>query len=149
MKIYIGADHNGFHMRSHIISYLTKAGYDVEDQGDKELDLNDDYPIIAARVVVAMRQSADKDPRGILLCGSGQGVCIAANRFRGIRACLGYNPDTVRHARNDDDCNVLCLPAKSIQNDQAMLIIETWLNVPFAGAPRFVRRNQQLDEIGG
>lgn len=147
MKIYIGADHNGFRLRRRLLEYLKKAGYSVKDDGDIKLDANDDFPIFASRVVKDVLTSKDKDPRGILICGSGQGMCIAANRFRGIRACLGYDRESVRSARNDDDSNVLCLPASVLETEESKIIVEVWLNTPFAGAPRFKRRLKELDEL--
>lgn len=147
MIIYIGADHHGFQLRAELINYLTKAGYTVNDDGNERLEPEDDYPVFAARVAKDVLASSDEDPRGILLCGSGQGIMIAANRFRGIRACLGYNTETVKAARNDDDCNVLCLPADILKEDTANLIVETWLNTPFAEAPRYSRRIKEMDEL--
>jgi ribose 5-phosphate isomerase B len=149
MRIFVGADHNGFRLRNDLIRYLRSAGHDVEDDGDSVLLAEDDFPIFASKVVQSMRSSNDSDARGILICGSGQGMCIAANRFKGIRACLGYNRESVRTARNDDDCNVLCLPADILESGEANIIVETWLTVPFAGAPRFIRRIKELDTLGG
>ena len=149
MRIFVGADHNGFRLRNDLIRYLRSAGHDVEDDGDSVLLAEDDFPIFASKVVQSMRSSNDSDARGILICGSGQGMCIAANRFKGIRACLGYNRESVRTARNDDACNVLCLPADILESGEANIIVETWLTVPFAGAPRFIRRIKELDTLGG
>ncbi len=148
MKIYIGADHNGFEMKSALVRELTRSGYDVVDKGEKQLKPDDDFPHYAERVVVAMKASDDSDARGILVCGSGQGMCIAANRFKGIRAALVWNEHEARAARNDDDSNILCLPARSISNDHAINIAHSWLTAAFAGAPRFKRRIRQLDELG-
>lgn len=147
MKIFVGADHNGFHMREALVNYLRQAGYDVEDEGDLQLNEQDDYPIFTQKVVSRLLGSKDPETRGILICGSGQGVCMAANRFTGIRACLGHDQEAVRACRNDEDSNVLCLPARVLKQQEANLIVETWLNTPFANAPRYRRRNQQLDEL--
>ncbi len=147
MKLYIGADHKGFHLKRKLIEYLKRAGYDVVDEGDEKLDPNDDFPQFAGKVCAAVLASEDAHARGILICGSGQGMCIAANRFKGIRAALGYDREAARSSRNDDDSNVLCLPAEIVDSREADLIVETWLNTPFAGAARFVRRNKQLDEF--
>lgn len=147
MKIFIGADHNGFDMKATLVEELTRSGYQVIDEGDKKLQPNDDFPQFAERVVMAMRASDDTDTRGILICGSGQGMCIAANRFKGIRAALVWNEHEARAARNDDDSNILCLPARSINNKQAVSIANVWLNAAFAGAPRFKRRLKQLDDL--
>ena len=148
MKIYIGADHNGFQLKRQLLEYLTRNGYAVSDEGDLTLDPEDDYPLFAAKVVNAMRASDDAEPRGLLICGSGQGICIAANRFKGIRAAVCDSPEEARSGRNDDDTNVLCLPARVVSLDQAESILKTWLDTGFAGAPRYKRRIVQLDELG-
>jgi ribose 5-phosphate isomerase B len=147
MKIYVGADHNGFHLRNSLIQYMQRAGYDVVDDGDQRLDPEDDFPVFATAVIKDILSSDDPDPRGILICGSGQGMCMAANRHKGIRALLGYDHESVRSARNDDNANVLCLPAKLLEKDTVNVLVETFLNTPFAGAPRFVRRLSQLDQL--
>lgn len=148
MKIYIGGDHNGFDMKRTLTESLIRAGYEVIDEGDDKLDPTDDFPQFAARTVAAMKASDDPDPRGILICGSGQGICIAANRFKGIRAALAWNMEEVHASRNDDDANILCLPARYMKADEALRLAEAWLATPFAGAARFKRRIKQLDELG-
>ena len=145
MKIYIGADHNGYGLKNKLVDYLKRAGYDVVDEGDDHLDPDDDFPVFAARVATAVLSSEDPDPRGMLLCGSGQGVCMAVNRFKGIRGSLCWDQTSAREARNDDDANVLCLPAKLLESSDANVIVETWLNTPFANAPRFMRRIKEMD----
>jgi ribose 5-phosphate isomerase B len=150
MNIYIGADHNGFERKAKLSEYLQKNGYQVVDEGDLSQRPEDDFPQFASRVVNAMR--GDEDPsqaRGILICGSGQGMCMAANRYRGIRACLAFDQEEARSARNDDDSNVLCLSARSLDFDTTLGIVHAWLMTPFAGASRFKRRIQELDELGG
>lgn len=149
MKIHIGADHNGFALKAQVIDYLKKAGYDVHDDGDTEQQSDDDFPVYAQKVVTDMLSSTDKEPRGILLCGSGQGMCMAANRYKGIRALLGYDHESVRSARNDDDANVLCLPAHRLQPQEVLELVDTFLTTPFAAAPRFVRRINELDNLNG
>lgn len=147
MDIFIGADHNGFDMKAHLIAALKKAGHTVHDEGDGVLDPHDDFPQFAARTVNAMKAHGLDDAKGILICGSGQGMCMAANRFKGIRASLIWNAHEAHAARNDDDSNVLCLPARSITNHDAEKIAEAWLATPFAGATRFKRRIQELDQL--
>lgn len=147
MKIFLGADHNGFDMKRKLGEALGRAGYEVVDEGDTERKPDDDFPVFAARVVHAMR-AADEDSRGILICGSGQGMCIAANRFKGIRASLVWDVAEAHAARNDDDSNVLCLPARSLSDAEAIKITEAWLATPFAGAARFKRRIKELDQLG-
>ncbi|HSX34805.1 MAG TPA: RpiB/LacA/LacB family sugar-phosphate isomerase [Candidatus Saccharimonadales bacterium] len=148
MKIYIGADHNGFEMKRELTEALVRSGYEVIDEGDAQLNPHDDFPQFAARVAAGMKASDDHEPRGILICGSGQGICIAANRFKGIRAALAWNMEEVHASRNDDDANVLCLPARYMKADEALRLAEAWLATPFAGAARYKRRIKQLDELG-
>lgn len=147
MKIYVGADHNGFHMRESLIKYLKAQGYDVVDDGDKRLDPHDDFPVFAQKVVTDIMASDNMDPRGILLCGSGQGMCMAANRFPGIRAAMLYDHNSARSSRNDDNSNVACIAAKTMPEPEVQKIIKTWLDTPFAAAPRFIRRLKELDEL--
>jgi ribose 5-phosphate isomerase B len=147
MKIYIGADHNGYELKEALKRHLTDDGFEVIDQGDKQLEASDDFPLFAARVATAVLGSDDKDARGILICGSGQGMIMAANRYKGIRASLVWNMSEARSSRNDDDSNVLCLPAHEIDERTARGITTTWLKTPFAAAARFQRRINQLDEL--
>lgn len=148
MKIYIDADHNGFEMKHQLIAYLQRLNYEVIDCGSEKFDPHDDYPIAASRVVQKIQTSDDHQAKGILICGSGQGVCIAANRFKGIRASLCWDNREAKAARNDDDSNVLCLPARMLTIEKAKNVTHTWLMTPFAGASRFKRRIMQLDELG-
>jgi ribose 5-phosphate isomerase B len=149
MKIFIGADHNGFHLKTHLIKFLEKSNYQVEDLGDETLDPDDDFTVFSARVVNAMKSSSDHNVRGILICGSGQGMMMAANRFKGIRAGLGWSVEAAESVRNDEDSNVLALPAEIFKNDlEWQDIVTVWLSTPFAGAGRYKRRNIQLDELG-
>jgi len=150
MKIYIGADHNGFARKKELSDYLRKNGYEVIDEGDTKLRPEDDFPQFASRVVVAMRGDENPDQaRGILICGSGQGMCMAANRFRGVRAALAFDQEEARACRNDEDSNVLCLSSRYTDFDKTIGIVHTWLMTPFAGAPRYKRRLSELDELGG
>ena len=148
MRIYLGADHNGFALKSQLRDFLRKLGYDVVDEGDEQLDPQDDFPQFAAKAVHALRASEDNDAKGILICGSGQGMCMAANRFKGIRASLCWDTAEARASRNDDDSNVLCLPARYIDSKKAEAISKVWLETAFAGAPRYKRRIREMDEIG-
>jgi len=148
MKIYIASDHNGYEMKDRLTEFLHHAGYEVVDAGDHKLNPEDDYPQFAARAVAALKASNDPEPRAILICGSGQGMCIAANRFKGIRACLCWDEREARVSRNDDDSNVLCLPARYVGFNHAEAITKTWLETAFAGAPRFARRIREIEDLG-
>lgn len=147
MKVYIGADHNGYHMRGNLAERLRGDGYDVIDDGDKQLDPADDYPVFAQKVVADILSSKDTQAKGILICGSGQGMCMAANRFKGIRAALIYDDDSAMASRNDDDSNIACIAARYLSEDDVYNVVKTWLETPFAGAPRFKRRINELDEL--
>lgn len=149
MKIYLGADHRGFAMKEKVFAYLAKAGYEVEDVGDTELDPEDDFPQFAQIAALKVLGDTDSDPRAILLCGGGQGMCMAANRFRGIRASVIWDAYEAKMTRNDNDSNVLCLPSRILENDEQAWrdVIDTWLNTPFANAPKYKRRNAQIDEL--
>jgi len=146
MKIFIGGDHNGFHMKEKVHAYLSKRDYDVEDVGDRELNPEDDFPVFAQRA--AIKVLGEEDARAILLCGGGQGMSMAANRFRGIRASVVWDEHEAKMTRNDNDSNVLCLPSRLFDdNDDWQAILDTWLTTPFAAADRYKRRNRELDEL--
>lgn len=147
MKVFLGSDHRGFHLKEKIFGYLSKRGYDVKDVGDAELDPEDDFPEFAQRA--AIKVLGEDNARAILLCGGAQGMAMAANRFRGIRASVIWDEKEAEITRNDNDSNVLCLPARLLENDEAewQAILDTWLTTEFAGAARYVRRNRQLDEL--
>jgi ribose 5-phosphate isomerase B len=147
MKIYLGADHNGYEYKAVIAGLLEKDGHEVIDCGDIKRDSEDDFPQFAGQVVNALLADPSTDARGILVCGSGQGMCMAANRFKGIRASLCWNVDEARSSRNDDDSNVLCLSSSYTPLDDVKAILSVWLTTPFAAAPRYVRRLKQLDQL--
>ena len=146
MKIYIGADHNGFQLKEGLERYLIDQGHTVIDLGDDKFDPSDDFPVFGGKV--ASEVLAHKNSVGILLCGSGQGVCMAANRFKGIRASLIWNEQEAVAARHDDDSNVMCLPAREIRDiHHAIQLVDVWLTTDFGAAARYIRRNKQLDEL--
>ncbi|MDQ3158734.1 MAG: RpiB/LacA/LacB family sugar-phosphate isomerase [bacterium] len=145
MKIFLGADHKGWKIKEGLELYLKDEGYDVVDVGDKELNPNDDFPKYSAKVAVGVL--SEKDAKGIVLCGSGQGVCIAANRFKGIRASLVWNKYEAHSSRNDDDANVLCLPSHEMDFDKAKELVDVWLSTQFESVSRRIRRIKQLDEL--
>ena len=135
-------------MKRELAEKLAAAGYEVIDESGKRLDPEDDFPQFAARVVMAMKASDDQEVFGVLICGSGQGMCMAANRYKGIRASLVWSLEEAHASRNDDDSNILCLPARYMSAKDAVKIAEAWLVTPFAGAPRFKRRIKELDKLG-
>lgn len=149
MKIYLGSDHAGFHLKEKVFAYLAKHNYDIEEVGDRVLDPQDDFPEFAQQAALKIIGDEGDDPRAILICGGGQGMAIAANRFRGIRASVIWDAFEAKMTRNDNDSNILCLPARVLENEEGTWegIVETWLSAPFAGAVRYRRRNAQIDEL--
>jgi RpiB/LacA/LacB family sugar-phosphate isomerase len=150
MKIYLGADHGGFQLKEELEAYLKRTGYEVEDRGNDSLDPDDDYPQFAAIVASSVLSSDDADARGVLVCTGAQGVAIAANRHKGIRASVVWDAHEAKMTRNDNDSNVLCLPGRLMSDNQALWqgIVETWLSTPFSRAARHHRRVQELDKLG-
>jgi ribose 5-phosphate isomerase B len=146
MKIFIGSDHHGFEDKKQITDYLKSLGNEVVDEGDENLNPEDDFPVYAAKV--AKQVLSEHGSRGVLLCGSGQGVCMAANRFKGIRASLCWDENEAFSSRNDDDANILCLSADRLDWLAIKQIIDIWLTTPFNGAQRFSRRIEELDKLG-
>lgn len=143
MIIYIGADHRGFKLKEFLKRNLEESGYEVVDLGNNQYDENDDYVDFAA--AVAFKVSLDyENSRGILICGSGVGMDIVANKFINVRSVLAFLPDQAFDSRNDDDTNILCLPADFISNDQALKIVYTWLQTPFSDEDRFIRRLEKI-----
>lgn len=150
MRIYLGADHRGYHLKNKVFAYLQKRGFNVEDVSNRELDPNDDFPQFAAAAALKLIDEEDDTDRAILLCGGGQGMAIAANRFRGVRAIVATTSEDAWYGRNDNDANVLSLPARTLENDDDQYwqdIVDTFLGTEFSSAARFARRNKELDEL--
>ena len=140
--IYIGADHAGFDLKEIIKEHLVLAGYNLEDMGAFELDPVDDYPEYAAAVAQKVIEQAGSF--GILACGNAEGVCIAANKFAGIRAGVGFSEEAARTMRSDDNANILCLPGRLQTKDDLLGIVAAFLATPFSGASRHIRRLLKL-----
>ena len=148
MKIYLGADHGGFNLKEDVEKYLIRAGYTVEDKGNDVFDPDDDYPQFAAKVALGVLAGSEED-RGIIVCTGAQGVAIAANRFKGIRASVVWDAHEAKMTRNDNDSNVLCLPGRIMTDNPDLWqgIVETWLSTPFSRAVRHQRRVKELDNL--
>jgi len=141
--IYIGADHNGFTTKEYLKKYFDDKDIKYTDLGNKKFQKTDDYPDYAKKV--AQKVSSNKNALGILICGSGQGMCMAANRHKKVRAALGWSSAAARRAKHDDDANILCLPAWRINKAQAIRIVRAWLGTEFAGLARYKRRIKKLN----
>ncbi len=144
--IYIGADHRGYKLKETLKVYLKELNLECEDLGASEINFDDDYPDYA--ILVAKKVSENpKENLGILICGSGIGVDITANKFKGVRSALLFNAEQARMSRNDDNTNVLSLSADFIDESLAKEILKTWLETPFSRLERHVRRLNKIKEI--
>lgn len=143
--IYIGGDHAGWKLKEEIEAYLREHNYPVVDMGNDHLVSDDDYPDFGH--AVAKRVMTDPHGRGIVLCGNAQGICIVANKVRGVRAATGFNEEAARSSRTDDHSNVLCLPGRFLTSAQAKSIVKTWLETEPSTSERHVRRLKKLEEI--
>jgi ribose 5-phosphate isomerase B len=139
--IPIGADHAGFELKARLIEELSHLGYQPLDLGTHSAE-STDYPPIAH--AVARRVQGGEAARGILMCGTGLGMAYAANRHRGIRAAVAWNPEVARLSREHNDANVLVLPARCIPEAEALAILHAWLDTEFAGG-RHARRVAGID----
>ncbi len=146
MLIYIGADHRGFQLKEILKQFLKDQGYEVVDVGNDHYDEQDDYPDFAKLVARAVSQDFF-NRRGILICGSGVGMDIVANKFRGVRSALVSNPDQAYLSRNDDDSNILSLAADFLNEETAKQILKTWLATPFFDKEHYRRRLEKIREI--
>ncbi len=144
--IYLGADHRGFNLKEKIKKYLGSLNYGVVDLGNKKLDQNDDYSDFGKLVAKKVAENPSKD-KGILFCGSGNGMVIAANKIKGIRAVLGFNEKIARMSREHNDANVLCLPADFLKFETAKKIVKIWLKTKFSGENRHIRRLKKIEKI--
>ncbi len=150
MNVFIGADHAGFELKKAIIEHLMTKGHKVVDVGAKSLEHEDDYPMYAYGVAVKVLGEDNSDEaHGVLICGSGQGMSIAANRVRGIRAALVWSLESAKTAKRDDNANVLVLPAKFIDEDEAIAAVDAWINTAFDADTKYQRRLDQIEELYG
>jgi len=143
MKIAIGADHGGFDYKEKIIENLKTQGYDVEDFGTYSKE-SCDYPIIAKKVANVVADGSFD--RGILVCGTGLGMSIAANKVKGIRAALCGDTFSARLTREHNNSNVLCIGERVIGDMLALDIVNIWLKTEFTGEERHQRRIGMLED---
>ncbi len=143
MHIAIGTDHRGFALRAKLVELLRELGHEVDDVGTFSPDAID-YPDIAAQV--AGKVSRGEVARGILVCGTGLGMCIAANKFSGVRATPCHDDITAELSRRHNDSNVLCLSADLLGERLIDRMIEIWLAAPFDGG-RHQRRVQKISDL--
>ncbi len=145
MKVFIGADHRGFYLKEKIAKWLFEWGCQYLDVGAQRLEPGDDYTKYASDVASLVAEN--KNSRGILLCGSGVGADVAANKFDGVRASIGIDPEQVGKGRSDDDMNVLVIAAEHTPEHTAKEIIKAFLNTKFDEKARHKRRLEDIKKI--
>ena len=143
MRIAVGSDHRGVNLRAKVVELLARLGQEVIDVGSYD-DQSVDYPDVAAQV--ARKVSAGHVDRGILICGTGLGMTIAANKFPGVRAAPCYDDLTAEMSRRHNDLNVLCLSGDILGERQVDRMIEIWLNTGFEGG-HYARGVQKIAEL--
>lgn len=145
MKIAIASDHAGFELKTKIKNFLEQSGLSVDDFGTFKTESADypDYGILAARAV-----ANEKADRGILVCGTGIGMSIVANKTKGIRAALCHSKETAELSRRHNDANVLTLGGRILDHQLALEMVEIWLKTPFEG-DRHLRRVKKIHELSG
>ena len=141
-KVFIASDHRGVGLKLYLMEMLTAAGYKVENLGVDDPNISVDYPDIAHHLADAMY--GDENARGILVCSTGAGMQIAANRFKHIRASRCERPEQARDDRFHDDINVIALGADDIDIEMAYLCVQTFLESPFDDSERRVRRIEKI-----
>jgi len=144
MKVFIASDHAGFDRKQQLANKL-EQGYEVFDLGPYELNPEDDYPIYAKKVALAVKENPQS--MGILVCRSGEGMAIAANKFNGIRAAIASTRDQAIETRQDNDSNVLSISAGDLSDKEAFEISKAWLDTPFSELQRHERRLHEIAEI--
>ena len=142
-KIFIGSDHGGYNLKEKIKEVFTSLGYEFEDVGTNSED-SCDYPVYAEKLATKV---LDTNGRGILVCGTGIGMSIAANKFKGIRASHCTDTFSARMTREHNDSNVLCLGERITGQDLALDIVKIWLETPFSNGERHIKRLKLIKEI--
>lgn len=146
--IYLGADHRGFQLKEELKKYLSDNGLEMEDIGAFEYDKDDDYPDFASLAAEKVSANPAND-KAIVICGSGHGVDMVANKFRNVRAALCFNRQIAAQSREHEDANVLVLASDWLSLEEAKDIINVWLASNFDGADRNIRRLRKIQEIEG
>jgi ribose 5-phosphate isomerase B len=145
VMLYIGSDHRGFQLKEGLKNRLGADGVEVDDLGDDKLDPGDDYPVYAEKVAKAVVQ--DPEHRGIVLCGSGVGVDMVANKVDGVRCALVQDEERVKQSREHEDINMLALPADIVDEETAYKMVKLFLETLFSGEERHKRRLHEVEEV--
>jgi ribose 5-phosphate isomerase B len=142
MRVYLGSDHAGFELKSHLLAHLAALGHEVVDCGPPAYQPDDDYPPYC--LDTGTRVVADPGSLGVVIGGSGNGEQIAANKVRGVRAALAWNVEIARLARQHNDANVISIGARMHPVAEAARLVEVFLDTPFSGDGRHARRIGQI-----
>ena len=145
MKIYIGADHRGYKLKEKLKEVLKEWGDGPQDMGAYRYDQKDDYTLYAEKVALMVKDNPGSF--GILLCGSGVGIDVVANKFDGIRASIGKNPEQVKAGRSDDNMNILVIPSDYTSEDEAKELVRAFLGTEFEGKVRYKKRLEEIKRI--
>ncbi len=145
MKVFLASDHAGFELKEEVKKALLGQNYDVEDCGALEFNKDDDYPDLIAKA--ARKVSQDSNSRGIVFGKSGSGEAIVANKFKNVRAVLGFSEDNVRLSREHNDANVLSLGSQFVSKELAEELVEIFLQTSFSNEERHRRRIEEIKEI--
>lgn len=140
--LLLGADHRGFKLKEKLKQWLGLKKIEFKDLGAFKLNLNDDYPDIAHKIAQAI---VKKKGKAVLICGSGAGVEIAANKIKGIRASIGFNPQQTKKMVEDDDVNILCLAADYITKFKAFQLVKIFINSKFKNKEKYLRRVGKIE----
>jgi ribose 5-phosphate isomerase B len=144
--LYLGADHRGYNLKEKIKNWLESQNIKFEDLGAQEMIPEDDYPDYAKKVAEAVIKNLGEN-KGILICGSGVGVCVVANKFRGARCGLVFSKEMAQAAKADDDINILALASDFIKEENVLEIINAWLKTSFKNEEKYIRRLQKIEKI--
>ncbi len=144
--LFIASDHGGYKLKEELKKFFVKQGIEYVDLGPEKLDKSDDYPPYATKVATEVAKQP-KTNMGLLICRSGQGVSIVANKFRGVRSALVWNIKEAKASRHDDFANVLSLPADFITVVEARKIVKAFLQTPFGTEERHKRRIREIESI--
>ncbi|MBX2975528.1 MAG: ribose 5-phosphate isomerase B [Ignavibacteriaceae bacterium] len=142
MKIVLGADHGGFELKEQVKEFLVNLGYAIEDAGNLVYDAKDDYPDFAIKVAKIVSEGAAT--KGIIICGSGVGACIAANKINGVRACVCHDTYSAKQGVSHDDMNVLCLGGRIIGIETAKELVLGFVQTSFSNEERHKRRLEKV-----
>lgn len=144
--LYIASDHGGYKLKKRLVRYLeNELKKPVTNMGPTDFVETDDYPDYA--IPLAKKVTRGKDNLGILICGTGNGVCMVANKIKGIRAIVGYNIEAAELGKQHNNANILCLAGRILTEDHAMAIVKKFLETAFTNDSRHVRRLGKIEEM--